>query len=436
MSYKKKYTKFVKIFKRMSLSLVFLLNIIVLMSCTANKKIQKKQKPVAVKTIFAKKIRLVELLETTGDIIAVNTVTLRAVVEGTIKYCPWREGDIIEKADQKIIEIYRPLYQQQLAVAKAELDIKKAVLEDLKFGSRPEEIAAAKENIIHFESCTKFAKIDLDRVVALVKTSAVSKQEEEKVRVSYVKCKTQLAGAKDRLAMLEEGTKKTELAIAEAAVGKADANVALAQAKVDECIIKAPFPGIITQVHVRPGDLTHLSSPRMPLIKMMDPKSLIVRAGLPESSAAHISKGTKVTVCLDAYPGKKFNAEIERIHPQIELNSRTRIIEARILEPVKLIPRMFARVSVQGRVIKNAVVVPDSAIITTPRGEHVVFVVKNGKAEMRKVKIGLEKGSNVQITDGVIAGEIVITAGNLNLKNGASIKTPKAAANITEGEKK
>ena len=436
MSYKKKYTKFVKIFKRMSLSLVFLLNIIVLMSCTANKKIQKKQKPVAVKTIFAKKIRLVELLETTGDIIAVNTVTLRAVVEGTIKYCPWREGDIIEKADQKIIEIYRPLYQQQLAVAKAELDIKKAVLEDLKFGSRPEEIAAAKENIIHFESCTKFAKIDLDRVVALVKTSAVSKQEEEKVRVSYVKCKTQLAGAKDRLAMLEEGTKKTELAIAEAAVGKADANVALAQAKVDECIIKAPFPGIITQVHVRPGDLTHLSSPRMPLIKMMDPKSLIVRAGLPESSAAHISKGTKVTVCLDAYPGKKFNAEIERIHPQIELNSRTRIIEARILEPVKLIPRMFARVSVQGRVIKNAVVIPDSAIITTPRGEHVVFVVKNGKAEMRKVKIGLEKGSNVQITDGVIAGEIVITAGNLNLKNGASIKTPKAAANITEGEKK
>lgn len=436
MSYEKKYTKFVKKFKRMSLSVVFLLNIIVLMSCTANKKNQKKQKLRAVKTVFARKIRLVEHLETTGDIVAVNTVTLRAVVEGTIKYCPWREGDIIEKADQKIIEIYRPLYQQELAVAKGELAVKKAILEDLKFGSRPEEIAAAKENIIHFESCTKFAKIDLDRVVALVKTSAISKQEEEKVRVSYVKCKTQLEGAKDRLAMLEEGTKKTELAIAEAAVGKADANVDLAQAKVDECTIEAPFPGIITQVYVRPGDLIHLSSPRMPLIEMMDPKSLIVRAGLPESAAAHISKGTKLIVCLDAYPGKKFNAEIERIHPQIELNSRTRIIEARILEPVKLIPRMFARVSVQGRVVENAVVVPDSAIITTPRGEHVVFVVKNGKAEMRKVEIGLEKGSNVQITGGVIAGEIVITAGNLNLKNGTSIKMPKAAANITEGEKK
>ena len=120
----------------------------------------------------------------------ITTVTLRAVVEGTIKYCPWREGDVIEKAGQKIIEIYRPLYQQQLAVAKAEPNVKKAILEDLKFGPRPEEIVAAKEAVINFESCTKFAKIDLDRVVTLVKTKVVSKQEEARVRVGYKKWKS------------------------------------------------------------------------------------------------------------------------------------------------------------------------------------------------------------------------------------------------------
>ncbi len=436
MFYVKKYNKFITSFKRSFLALIFLLNIFVFVSCTSNNKEKKAKKLVAVQAVQAKEIRLVELLETTGDIVAVNTVTLRAVVEGTIKYCPWREGDVVEKADQKIIEIYRPLYQQQLAVAKAELDVKKAILEDLRFGPRPEEIAAAKEAVINFESCTKFAKIDLDRVVTLVKTKVVSKQEEEKVRVSYIKCKTQLEGAKDKLAMLEEGTKKTELAIAEAEVDKAAANFNLAQAKVDECIINAPFPGIITQVYVRPGDLTHLSSPRMPLIKMMDPKSLIVRAGLPESAAANISKGTKVIVRLDAYPGKKFNAEIERVHPRIEWNSRTRIIEARIIEPVKLIPRMFARVSVQGRIIEKAVVVPDAAIITTPRGEHIVFVIKNGKAEMRKVEIGLEEGNNIQIISGVLAGEMVVTAGNLNLKNGASVKITNTTAKKNEGENK
>jgi multidrug efflux pump subunit AcrA (membrane-fusion protein) len=407
-----------------------------LSGCSPDKQPKKVKKAKVVRVVKAKQTRLVELLETTGDVVAVNTVTLHATVEGPIKYCPWREGDVIKKAGQKIIEIYRPLYHQQRAVAKAELDVKKAVLEDLKVGPRPEEIAAAKETVIHLESCTKFAKIDLARVSSLATKNVLSKKEQENAHVNYVKCKTQLEGAKDKLAMLEQGTKKTELAIAEAAVYKATASLALAQAQVDECIIKAPFPGIITQVFVRPGDLTHLSSPRMKLVKMMDPKSLIIRAGLPESSAAHLTKGTKVTVRLDAYPGKKFNAEVERIHPRIEWNSRTRIIEARIFEPVKLIPRMFARVSVQGRVVEKAVVVPDSAIIITPRGHHIVFVVKNGKAERRKVKIGLEKGSNVQISDGVRAGELVVIAGNLNLKDGAPVKIVKDTAKITEGEKK
>ena len=404
--------------------------------CGKNKNTKKKKKAKVVRVVKAQCVRLEEELETTGDVVAVNTVTLRAAVEGPISYCPWREGDVIKKTGQKIIGIHRPLYQQQLAVAKAELDIKKAILKDLEFGPRPEEIAVAKAAVLHFENCTKFAKIDLDRVKNLFSKNVLSRHEYEKAHVNYIKCKTQFAGAKDKLIMLQKGTKKTELAIAAAAVSKAEASYKLAKAKVDECTIRAPFPGIITQVFVRVGDLTHLSSPRMKLVKMLDPTSLIVRAGLPESAAAYISKGTKATVCLDAYPDKKFNAEIERVHPRIEWNSRTRIVEVRILEKVKLIPRMFARVSVQGRVFKKAVIVPDSAIITTPRGYHVVFVVKKGKAQMRKVKIGLEKDGKVQIFSGVTAGETVVIAGNLNLKNGANVKIAKSADKTIKGKEK
>ena len=386
-----------------------------LSGCGADKK-KKKKKVKSVHAVEAKQIRLEEMLETTGDVVAVNTVTLRAAVEGPIKYCPWREGDVIKKAGEKLIEIERPLYHKQLAV-------KKAILKDLQYGPRPEEIAVAKEEVIHLTSCSKFAKIDLDRINSLAGKNVISKQSREKAEVRYVRCKTQLEEVKNKLKMLEEGTKKTELAIAEA-------NVALAQTQVDECIIRAPFAGIITQVYVKPGDLTSLrSGPRPPLLKMMDPTSLIIRSGLPESSAAHLSKGKKVIIRLDAYPGKTFKAVIERVHPRIEWLSRTRIVEIRITDPVKLIPRMFARVSVQGRVIENAIIVPDSAIITTPRGDHVVFVVKNGKAEMRKIKIGLEKKDQIHISEGIQAGEMVITAGNLNLKNGAAVKIVKNAVN-------
>jgi len=389
----------------------------------------KSKKPRRVEAVAAEKSRVVEYLETTGDVVAVNTVTLQAMVEGPISFCPWREGDRVERAGEKLIEINRPLYRQEVAAAEAALEVAKAKLADLKAGARPEEIAQAKESVRHFEDCTDFAKADLDRIRALVKSGSLPAETVEKARVSYVKCHTQFGAAKERLAMLEAGPTKTEIGVAQAAVDEAAAKGDVAQAKLDECLLKAPFAGVITQVSVRPGDL---ATPRAPLLKMMDPSSLVVRAGLPESCAADIRKGTEAIVRLDAYPRKTFRAKIDRVHPRLEWDSRTRIIEVKVIEPTELIPHLFARISVQGRVVDDAVMVPDVAIITTPRGHKVVYVVKDGKASMRKVTIGLEQGQHVQITDGLRAGEMVVIAGNLNLKDGAKVRLSRAATRATK----
>ena len=384
----------------------------------------KSKKPPLVQAVAAEKTRLVELLETTGDVVAVNTVMINATVEGPISFCPWREGDHVEQAGQKLIEIDRPLYRQEVLAADAGLAVSEAKLADLKAGARPEEIAQAKESVRHFEDCTSFAKADLDRTRSLVESGSLPAEMGEKARVAYVKCQTQHEAAKKRVAMLEAGPTRTEIAVAQAAVGEATAKRALAQAKLDECLLKAPFAGVITEVYVRAGDL---ATPQAPLLKIMDPSSLVVRAGLPESCAADIRKGTKTVIRLDAYPGKTFSARIERVYPRLERDSRTRIIEVKIVEPVELIPRLFARISVQGRVAEDAVVIPDAAIVTTPRGDKVIYVVKDGKASMRKVTIGLEQGKQVQVTDGIQAGEMVVIAGNLNLKDGAEVRLGKPA---------
>jgi len=393
--------------------------------CNQEKKVEKKKKVAVVQVCPAQKMSLSKIIKTTGDIVATNTVTLRAEVEGRIDFCPWREGDLVTSNKQNLIKISQPLYQNLLDVAEAELNIKKAILQDLKIGPRPEEIAVAKETVIHLESCVKFATIDLNRFKSLVEKNIASIKDEEQASLNYIKCKTQLETAKDKLSMLKEGTKKSELEIAKASVEKAVANLKLSKTKIDECSINSPFKGIITQVFVRPGDLTHLSSPRMPLLKIMDPSSLVIRAGLPESEAIQITKGTEVNVELDAYKGSKFNGIIERVYPKIEANSRTRIVEVKILDTVKLLPRMFARIALQGKTISDAIVVPDSAIITTPRGNYVVFVIKDGTAEMRNVEIGIENGNKIQIIKGINVDEIVVTAGNFNLKDGISVKIIK-----------
>jgi len=324
-----------------------------LVGCKSNKEQDKSKKARHVQAVSAKKERLVEFLETTGSIVAVNTVIMQATIEGPISFCPWREGDQIEQVGQKLIEIDRPLYRQEVLAAKAALAVAAAKLADLKAGARPEEIAQVKESVKQLEDCTNFAKADLDRIRSLVKSGSLPGETVEKARVSYVKCQTQFAAAKEQLAMLEAGPTKTEIAVHQAAVDEAGAKRAIAQAKLDECVlkapfaVKAPFAGVVTQVFVRPGDL---ATPRASLLKLMDPTSLVVRAGLPESCSAGIRKGSEVVVRLDAYPNKTFNAKIERVYPRLELDSRTRIIEAKIIEPVQLIPGLFVRISVQGRV--------------------------------------------------------------------------------------
>lgn len=406
---------------------IFTLFAIGMSGCDSDKQGQGKGKKKVrhVQAVAVTEGHFVELLETTGNVVAANTVILEATTEGPISFCPWREGDKIEHIGQRVIEIDRPLYRQEVETAKASLAVATAKLADLKAGARPEEIAQAKESVRHLEDCTNFAKADLDRIRTLVQSGSLPGEEAEKARVNYVKCQTQLEAARKQLAMLVVGPTKTEIAVQQAVVAEAAAKKEVAQAKLDECLLKAPFAGVITQVFVRPGDL---ATPRAPLLKLMDPTSLVVRAGLPETCAANIQKGVEATVRLDAYPNQAFHATIVRIYPRLEWDSRTRIIEAKISEPVQLLPRMFARISVQGRVIEKAVTVPDAAIVTTPRGEKIVFVVRDGIAKIRKVKIGLEQSQNVQIIEGVEAGEMVVVAGNLNLKDGASVQLSKATA--------
>jgi multidrug efflux pump subunit AcrA (membrane-fusion protein) len=396
---------------------------IAMIGCDSDNKTQDKSKaPSRVEVVAAEQQQMVELLETTGNIVAVNTVTLEATVEGPIAFCPWREGDRVEHAGQKLIEIDRPLYRQELRVAESVLIGARAELADLKAGARPEEIQQAKESVRHFEDCTEFARADLERIRLLVDSGSLPAETVEKARVSYVECHTQLEAAKEQLAMLEAGPTETEIAVAQAAVDEATAKVSLAQAKLDECLLTAPFAGVITEVFVRPGDL---ATPRAQLLKMMDLSSLVVRAGLPETCAADIREGTEATIRLDAFPQKVFNAKIERVYPRLEWESRTRIIEVKLTEPVPLIPHLFARVTVRGRVAENAVVIPDAALVTTPRGHKIVYVVQDGKAHMREVTLGLEQGDRVQVTEGVQPGEMVIIAGNLNLKDGAAVQVGK-----------
>ncbi len=390
------------------------------------------KKPPLVQVAEARRQTISRTIEVTGDVVATDRITVRATVDGPVGFCPWREGDRVKRGE-KLIEIERPFYREDVRAAEAALAVARAKLADLKAGARPEEIAQAAEAVKQLEECAGFTESDMKRIEQMVTSGSLPGEAMEKARVAYVTCKTQLVAAQEKLQMLKAGPTATEVAVQEALVHEADARMEKARATLHECVLHAPFDGVVTRVHVRPGDL---ATAKAPLLDLMEGDSLVVRFGVAEASALAVNEDDKAIVLFDALPGRRFEATIVRVYPELDPATRTRIVEAKPAADTPMVPGMFARVVLHTDVVADAVTVPDGAVLTNPKGESLVFVVAEGKARLRKVKTGIETERLVQIVAGVEAGELVAVAGHEGLKDGAPVSLPTAGAGSTEPGKR
>lgn len=83
------------------------------------------------------------------------------------------------------------------------------------------------------------------------------------------------------------------------------------------------------------------------------------------------------------------------------------------------------RVSIAIKTEPNAITISEKALLTTPQGDKIVFIVENDKASLRMVKTGVEQGHRIQILEGIEAGELVVISGNENLNDGMKIQLAK-----------
>jgi len=386
---------------------------------------KKKTPTVAVDVV--RKEPISRLLDLTGETVAVESVVISATVEGPISYCPWREGDRVETSPEKparLIEINRELYRAEVNAAVAALEVARAKLADLNAGTRPEEIAKAKEAVRELEESSTFAKNDFDRVTKLVESGALPGEALEKARVEYVAELSKLSSAKRQLEMLEAGYTKTVIAVQQAAVKEAEAKLELAKARLNECVIFAPFSGTITRVYVRPGDMAAVKAP---LLEMADLSSLVIRVAVPETYASAVSEGMAARVSLDSLPGKTFAAKVVRVYPELDRRMRTRTVELTLTERAGLVPGMFARVQLVLESVEDAVTIGQEAVVQTPAGGKVVYVVTDGKAAVRKVKTGIEQAGRIQVLSGLEAGEKVVIGGHEKLKDGMEVRVAEHA---------
>lgn len=204
----------------------------------------------------------------------------------------------------------------------------------------------------------------------------------------------------------------------------ARAAVDAAQVRLDKLTIAAPFSGTLGFRTVSEGAYVTAGTA---LVQLDKTDRLQVSFSVPELKEQAVQAAKTVDFSADAVPGQSFSAEISALNPAIDVNGRALQVRAQVdNRQAMLRPGLLVRVTVKGPE-RDAVLVPESAIVQRAGGA-MVYTVADGKARQVKVKLGKRLEGKVEIVDGIKDGDIVVTAGNAQLSDGAKVEVVATAA--------
>jgi membrane fusion protein (multidrug efflux system) len=203
-----------------------------------------------------------------------------------------------------------------------------------------------------------------------------------------------------------------------------EAAVALAEARLKKTRIAAPFDGVLglrrmsAGAYVNPGD-------KIINLEQIDPLKVDFR--IPERFLAAARVGQELFVTVDALPGERFAGAVYAVDPQLDETARNILLRATLPNPDgRLRPGLFARVALVVERRESAILVPERALLPVA-DDQFVFRVVDGKATITAVEIGERVGEDVEIVEGLAAGDIVITDGIMKVRDGDAVSVLSAA---------
>jgi RND family efflux transporter MFP subunit len=211
-------------------------------------------------------------------------------------------------------------------------------------------------------------------------------------------------------------------------VQSAQAQLEVARQDLDNCTVRAPFPGIVVSKDAQVGEMVSPISAgggftRTGIATIVDMDSLEIEVDVNESYIAKVTVGQKVDAVLDAYPDWHIPAKVRTTIPTADRQKAT--VKVRIgfdkLDP-RILPDMGVKVSfISSESTAPATgaqaIIPKEALREAD-GKQVVFAVVNGLTEQRAVKLGPQRGGDVEVISGVKAGDTVVISSQETLQDG------------------
>jgi len=341
-----------------------------------------------------------------------------AILNASGYVTPRRRATIAAKITGRVTGVFfdegTHVHAGQLLATLDDSDVKKAL--DSAKADRDSSQAA----IADFQVQLKFSQIELRRA--------------EQLQQAGVQTQEQLDTASTNVDSL-----KAKINLAKQQVQGSEMRIREAQQAVDNCVINAPYDGIVVSKDAQVGEMVSPVSAgggftRTGIATIVDMNSNEIEVDVNESYIARVKDKQKVTAILDAYPNWEIPSHVRTVIPTADRQKAT--VKVRIsfdkLDP-RILPDMGIKVTfLSDEPVKKsnaaapvvAVLLPNDAV-HDENGKKIVFLVKNGKLERRAVAIGNSKGDQTEIMSGLVAGDIVVLRGPANLQDGLAVQIKK-----------
>ncbi|HXU36663.1 MAG TPA: efflux RND transporter periplasmic adaptor subunit [Blastocatellia bacterium] len=345
-------------------------------------------------------------VEAVGSLFPLEEVTVSSEVEGRVEQVLVDVGDHVT-AGQTIVKVVPTELQLTLDQQRASLQQARARLglpdnnEEFKDVRTAAEVKKAAADLADAEQKYLRAKTLYEQGLLPKQSFDEAESRHNAARAAYDLSVQGVENLRGQLAQSRAAT-------------------ALAQKKVNDSNIRAPFAGQIKERSVTQGQYLKVQTPVMVIVNI-DP--LRVRLRVPEKMAAWVKTGQEVTVSVEAHSDRTFKGKITRINPSVDQQTRAFEVEALIDNHEALLkPGFFVKATIPSSALVEALLVPEDALLYL-YGVYKVFVIEGNTLKEKEVKIGERYGNEVEITEGLTPGErIALAAKGQDLKDGATIE--------------
>lgn len=340
------------------------------------------REPARLSTATAREDRIVREISISGVLAPSKAVNLYPKLQGLVKEVTVEVGDRVREG-QLIVRIDAKELAAQLQVAEASM----ATVRD--------QAAQAKVGIETARLNLEMAQKNYDRSKALFETKVVSQSQIDDTQTKLDLAKTAY-----------DNSQRQYQTVGVSGLAQAEAQANLISVQISNSEITSPISGTVTNRNVNPGEL---GSPSSVLMTIADTAHLKLQGNLSQDEVFAVHAGDKVLVIVDGMSGQGYAGTISQVGPIAAATGQYFPVAISVANDGRLLAGMTAKASLT-LTSEKGIVVPVSAIAQRG-GSARVFVIKDGVASEREVRLGSRNASEVMVLTGLSAGESVATSG-------------------------